>query len=199
MNKYLFTLFQANSIMRLFCIVAFFGIEQIRQYTSDEVNSDYLSKFLELDSFAFSIDSWESALLYAIFISYPANSVLSFLLSFWPKIFMRSDSSHQRTVLRILYGLELVTTPFIFYVAYLQVKEMFFPPHSESLMGEILDIFHTDDTAVYKKWDAANLALIALGSIIFVLLLWKFYSANKRMYNSTLDAKGDSQRPDPGA
>lgn len=196
MNKYLFTLFQANSIIRMFCILAFFGIEQIRQYTSDDVEPDYyLSKFLELDiDFVFNIDSWEMALLYAVFISYPANTVISFLLSLWPKTFMRSDSSQQRTVLKVLYGLELVTTPFIFYVACLRIKEVFFPPNSESLMGEILDILHTGDVSVYKKWDAANLGLIALSSIIFASLFWKFYSVNKKIYNSTLDAQGNSQR-----
>lgn len=180
MNRSFRIFFSTIPVIRFVCIPAVFIIPELWHNSLSDHPGFSGGIGIDLD-----IEWWQYLLGYMIVISYPANTIISLLISFKPK-WVFTGFLKRKIILQIFYIAELIIIPFFIYIAVQRIQDIFFPPESESsyYLTHILKlVFPGDGISIYEKLEVINMGILVLCSLLFIVFFWNFYKARKKTYS----------------
>jgi hypothetical protein len=180
MNKSFRIFFSSVAVLRLLSVIAIFVIEAWYNNQGKSGSGAFDGLHLDID---LEIEWWEWLAMYTVMVVYPANTIISLILSFKPQWIFTSFLK-RRIFPAVLYTCELILIPFFAYLAFEKVQDTFYPPEHNDYLGQFLKTIFPGDNgrSVYEKADAINLCVLTFCGIVFLASFWSFYKARKKMY-----------------
>ncbi len=118
-------------------------------------------------------DWWVYLLIIVMYCAFAFVVLFQLVISLLPK-YAPALLRHKAVVWPVCI-IELLAAAFIGYIAADQVQQYFFPRPKTFLDTLFSPLFPTNEsTIIIGKWEAVNCSLMALCSIYFALLIWKY-------------------------